>query len=340
MCYCLDKKTKKRVSLNTTNVDEAQQIIEAKNNSERQPLLNMQIAKAYLLGTDNGITERTWGQAIEALTNTKHGANRERWLRVVKDRALAVLLPKVIVETQGEVLLNVLKMGKVSTNVYLRRLHNFCVDMNWLPWPLIPKRQWPTVRFKDKRAITWEEHCKIIERERNPERKAFYQLAWHMGGSQSDIALLEADSIDWEQLAITFTRQKTGTPVIMSFDEETATLLKALPKSGPLFPYLRKVRAGDRATEFKQRCDGLGIKGATLHSYRYAWAERARVAGMPERFAQEALGHNSKAVTRAYAKRAKVKVPPLSEYERQRAKFLNAPETTLNAHDWLTVIAA
>jgi integrase len=59
----------------------------------------------------------------------------------------------------------------------------------------------------------------------------------------------------------------------------------------------------------------LGIKGVTLHSYRYAWAERARVAGMPERFAQEALGHNSKAVHRAYAKRALVKVPSLEEYE-------------------------
>jgi hypothetical protein len=28
-----------------------------------------------------------------------------------------------------------------------------------------------------------------------------------------------------------------------------------------------------RASEFKQRCDGLGIKGVTLHSYRYDWAE-------------------------------------------------------------------
>jgi len=63
----------------------------------------------------------------------------------------------------------------------------------------------------------------------------------------------------------------------------------------------------------------LGIKGVTLHSYRYAWAERARVAGMPERFAQEALGHNSKAVHRAYAKRALVKVPSLEEYEAKAA---------------------
>jgi integrase len=76
------------------------------------------------------------------------------------------------------------------------------------------------------------------------------------------------------------------------------------------------VRAGDRATEFKQRCDGLGISGVSLHSYRYAWAERALKCGFPERFAQQALGHNSKAVHRAYAKRAEVTVPSLADWEK------------------------
>jgi integrase len=88
-----------------------------------------------------------------------------------------------------------------------------------------------------------------------------------------------------------------------------------------MFPYLRTVRAADRATEFKHRCDGLKIKGVTLHSYRYAWAERAKKAGYPERFAQEALGHNSKAVHRAYARKAIVELPPLSEFERRREVF-------------------
>jgi integrase len=72
---------------------------------------------------------------------------------------------------------------------------------------------------------------------------------------------------------------------------------------------------------------GLGIHGVSLHSYRYAWAERAKKAGYPERFAQEALGHNSKAVHRAYARKAQVELPPLSEYERYRAKFTEAART-------------
>ena len=35
----------------------------------------------------------------------------------------------------------------------------------------------------------------------------------------------------------------------------------------------------------------------------------------PERFAMENLGHNSKAVHRAYAKRAQTKIPSLEEFE-------------------------
>ena len=73
----------------------------------------------------------------------------------------------------------------------------------------------------------------------------------------------------------------------------------------------------DRATEFASRYHQLGIVGVTLHGYRYAWAERAKTAGMPERFAMENLGHNSKAVHRAYAKKALVKIPSLEDYEQQ-----------------------
>ena len=71
MLYCVDKITGKRTSLQTSNPDEARQIIEAKNQAERQPVLNLQIAKAYLAGTDNGIATRTWQQAPENLTSTK-----------------------------------------------------------------------------------------------------------------------------------------------------------------------------------------------------------------------------------------------------------------------------
>ena len=96
--YCVDSESGKRWSLKTKDRDAAEQIVLAKNQSLRQPSLNLQIAKAYLAGTDNGVATRTWQNAIEALTNTKLGENRERWRTVAKDKALATLLPRIIIE--------------------------------------------------------------------------------------------------------------------------------------------------------------------------------------------------------------------------------------------------
>jgi integrase len=327
--YSVDSKTGNRTSLSTSDEEAARQVVEAKNQAERQPVLNLQIAKAYLAGTDNGLNKRTWREAIETLTSMKQGANQERWRRVAKDKAIALLFPRVIIETPGELLLKVLQLGKVSTNIYLRRLHNFCLDMNWLPWPLIPKRQWPVIRFKEKRAVTWEEHCNIVERERNPERRAFYQLAWHLGASQSDLAHLRAEDVDWSARIICFVRQKVRwrnqQPPQIRFGGEVEQILAVLPKIGPLFPNLKPVKSEHRATEFRQRCHGLGIYGITLHSYRYAWAERAKVVGYPERYAQLALGQNSKAVHRAYSRNAQVTLPPLEDYERNALSAVIVP---------------
>jgi integrase len=88
---------------------------------------------------------------------------------------------------------------------------------------------------------------------------------------------LKAEDVDWENRTVGFTRKKTGVPVILHLGDEVLNTLKDLPGEGLLFLYLARVRAGDRATEFKQRCWGLAIEGVSLHSYRYAWAERAKV---------------------------------------------------------------
>ncbi|MBL9201188.1 MAG: hypothetical protein JNL39_11810 [Opitutaceae bacterium] len=254
-------------------------------------MLNLQIAKAYLMGADRNLTSRTWKDALDQLIGTKHGSNRDRWLRAAKDRAFTALLPLVIIETTADVLLRVLRAGRVSTNVHLRRLHNFCVDMGFLPWPILPKRQWPALRHKPKRAVQAGEHTRIVARELNPERKVFYQLAWHLAPSQTDLANLDAADIDWPNRIVSFFRKKTGSLVQIRFGDEVAAVLRSLPQKGPLFPYLRSVDSRARANEFRERCRGLGIKGISLHSYRYSWAERAKAAGYPERYAQLALGH-------------------------------------------------
>ena len=211
--------------------------------------------------------------------------------------------------------------GKVSTNVYLRRVHNHALGMEWLLKSVIPRLQWPKPVFKTKRAITAEEHASVVQREQNPERRDFYEMLWHTGASQTDAACLRAEDVDWNTRTICYTRKKLKSrgpgvkPALIRFGAEVEAILRRRPAAGSLFPYLCTVRPGDRSTEFHQRCVGLGIQGVSLHSYRYAWAERALKCGYPERFAQQALGHNSKAVHHAYSKHAEVTVPSLDDWE-------------------------
>ena len=315
--YAFDNTTKTFESLKTRDKAEAARMLVALNEAGKQPAMNLSLARVYLRHSDPMVSERTWQHVLDEIIKLKTGPTQYRWQSAAKDKAFDLIRHRVLIETHAEHLLEVLKKGTVSTNAFLRKMHNFALDMNWLPASVIPKRQWPAIRYKEKRGITAEEHQKILAAEVNPERKTFYRLCWQLGASQGDIANLKGEDVDWTNNTVSFFRKKTGVPVLVHLGAETLNVFKDLPAEGPLFPYLSRVRAGDRATEFKQRCQQLKITGVTLHSYRYAWAERAKCAGYPERFAQEALGHNSKAVHRAYAKRALMKIPSLEEYEKR-----------------------
>jgi integrase len=313
--YAFDNTTKTFESLKTKDRSEAARLLLALNEAGKQPAMNLGLARVYLKHSDPMVSQRTWQHVLDEIIKLKSGPTQYRWQSAAKDKAFDLIRDRVLIETQAEHLLAVLRTGTVSTNAFLRKIHNFAVDMNWLPATVIPRRQWPALHFKEKRAITLAEHQQILAAEVNPERKTLYQLCWHLGASQGDIANLKGEDVDWTNNTVSFVRKKTGVPVLVHLGGEALNLFKDLPAEGPLFPYLARVRAGDRATEFASRCRQLGISGVMLHSYRYAWAERAKTVGYPERFAQEALGHNSKAVHRAYAKWALMKIPSLEDYE-------------------------
>ena len=268
-----DNETGKQETLKTKKRDEAKRLFDAKNEACRQPIINLQIARAYLMVGDPLAAKRTWQVVMEEIVKLKKDETERRWKVAIKDRAFEGIRKLPLLETRAQDFLRAMEQGKVSTNIYLRRIHNFALGMNWLPVPVIPKRMWPDFSFRDKRAITLDEHKAIVAREKNPERRDFYELCWHLGGSQSDIAGLNAEQIGWNNSVVGYARKKTQSLAFIHFGEEIAAVLRRRPIAGPLFPYLRTVRSGDRATEFKQRCDGLSIKGITLHSYRYAWAK-------------------------------------------------------------------
>jgi len=325
MFYCVDKTTGKRTSLQTTDKDDAQRLIEAKNNSHRQPALNLQIARAYLTASDPAWVQRTWQDVMNQIQMHGRQSSRNRYARALKSKAFDPLRAKKLLETAPDDFLAIVNDGRVSVCHFLKRVHNFALNLGWLAKPVLAPCLWPKPHYKSRRGITLAEHQSILEAEKNPERNLYYQLLWEIGAAQSDAAGLTHDNLDWPSQTLTYFRMKTGEQAQMAISRKLAAILNQLPTIGALFPTIATTNSRARSAEFCRRLRLLGIKGVSLHSYRYAWAERAKVAGMPERFAQEALGHNSKAVHRAYAKRALVKVPSLEDYEREAAAKVEPP---------------
>ncbi len=320
--YCEHTETGKQESLKTANRAEALRLVAAKNEAAQAPYLNLTLGRTYLQAHDPELPNRTWYDVMDRMLKTKYRSPEppapstvERCTRAYEQEGLRALRSRKLVETQPEDLKTILAAGVVSTNHYLGRLHSLAVKLGWLPWPILPPNDWPTLNRATRRAITEHEHLRIVEAEQNQEKRHFYELLWETGASQTDAARLTAENADWTRGALKYARQKTGSIACIQMGEKLSALLKALPQAGPLFPHLSTLTASDRSAEFFRRCRLLEIKGVSLHSYRYAWAERAQELGYPERWAQNALGHNSVSIHRHYAKHGEAVFHSLDFYE-------------------------
>lgn len=332
--YLEDNTTGKQESLGTSEKAEATRLLLAKNEAAQQPSFNAQLARTYLAAADPTLARRTWKEVMGAFIAAraqKRESTRDRYDQAFREPVLARFATRRLLDTRPDDVLQLLNEGTVSTNLYFRRLHSYALMLGWLPWPILNYRQWPSRRYKPKRGITWEEHRLLVDAEKDPEWKALLALAWHVGAAQIDLVSLGAENIDWNTKTITYFRRKTSKPCVLRFGDDVAAILRNLPATGALFPKCSQLSSADRAARFLDRVERLGIRrrsedaaipSVSLHSYRYAWAERARAAGYPERYAQEALGHASAAIHRAYAKSVRVELPPLEDYEKSKVPLL------------------
>ena len=320
--YWQENDSSKQGTLRTTEKREAERLLNAMNESHREPTLNLNLARAYLAAHDPKMAQRTWQAVMDEMATHGILSTQERCARGFRSKAYDPIRNTPLVQTTGEDLLAIVHANGNCVAHYLRRLHNLALDLGWLAWPILAKRAWPKIRSQSKRAITAEEHAAVIASEKNPERRAYYELLYETGASQTDAANLTLEDIDWQNGVLVYRRKKLGPfsePCRLTIGKKLNALLKLLPYSGYLFPNIKTTSAKDRSAEFRRRCRVAGISGVSLHSYRHTWAQRAKACGYPQRFAQEALGHNSRAVHEAYAKGALVILPALDEYEQVHA---------------------
>ena len=131
--YCEDTSTGKQLSLRTRDEGEAKTLLHARNEAFRQPLLNLHIARTYMAASDPLVSKRTWQSPMDEMTRTKTGPTRIRHERAMMDAAFDTIRNRPIVETNSGHFLDVLAAGTVSTNVFLRRIHNFALDPTFSP---------------------------------------------------------------------------------------------------------------------------------------------------------------------------------------------------------------
>ncbi len=312
--YSENRTTGKQESLRTSNRDEANRLLSAKNEAANKNILALAVGQIYLNATDPALMTRTWADAIKIMVQRGGKTTQDRTRRAFQSRPFDIIRHKVIHETHSTDFLNVLEDRRRSTIHYLRLLQSMAVNLGWLNGRVIlPKHCWPKIQSKNRRAITWDEHQKIIAAEKtNKERRLYYEMLWEIGSSQSDAAKLSREN--FSEGVLVYVREKTGTQASIKMGVKLKSILDELPSDGLLFPKISTLCSVARSAEFHRRCRLLGIVGISLHSYRYAWAERAFSVGYPERFAQAALGHDSRAIHHAYARKAKVNCPSLEDY--------------------------
>ena len=315
--YCQDRTTGQQKSLQTSDKTEARRIIQAKNDTISQPMMNLVMARTYLAAQDPKLISRTWADVMELFCNRGKPPTRRRHEREIKTKPMLYLRKKRLVETTADDFFHAISLGTNSTVLFLQTLHNDALGMGWIPGPILPRKRWPKIQKKIRRAVTEEEHTALVAEITDTEWKLYLQLLWFTGASQTDAAMLTTDNLDWKSRVLTYHRAKLDgrglPPARLIIGQGLEAVLRQLPQAGPLFPGIREMDDRGRACTFWKLYKRLKIEGISLHSYRYSWAERAKVIGMPQRWAQAALGHNSRAVHDAYARNAVVVCPPIDE---------------------------
>src|ERR1039457_5986710 len=200
--YSQDSATGQQKSLRTRDEAEALQLINARNEAHRQPVLNLHLARAYLTASDPAFVERTWQTVMEQLQSRGKDSSRERYASVFKSSCFDALRHKKLLETTADDFFAVFKDGKVSILYFLKRLHNFALSLGWIALPVVAPYLWPKYEPKDRRGLTLAEHPSILASEKKAEWKLFLELLWETGAAQSDSANFKAEDVDWQSRTI------------------------------------------------------------------------------------------------------------------------------------------
>ena len=113
--YAIDDTTKPFTRFKTKHKAVSQRLLMAMNEAGYQPAMNLSLARVYLRHSDPLVSTRSWQHVLDEIIAIKTGPTQARWKSAAKDKAFDLIRDRVLIETQPEHLLAVLRSGTVST---------------------------------------------------------------------------------------------------------------------------------------------------------------------------------------------------------------------------------
>ena len=219
MFYAEEYQTRHREGLQTKDEAEARRLIAAKN----QPPLSAGFQSGNGEGVSQGPRPAVLRAHVESLSDavqhTYEGPTKARWEKFIRSEPMQGILEKQLIQTTSCHFLAVLNHPGtgVSTNVFLRILHKPCFGPgDGSLSPSLRKRAGPKIRYGHRLGITREEHERILVVTKRQDYRDFFELLWETGGSQTDIASLTADDIDWPNRRLYYERAKLESRITWS----------------------------------------------------------------------------------------------------------------------------
>ena len=321
--YSQDSATGQQKSLRTRDEAEALKLINARNEAHRQPVLNLHLARAYLTRQRPRLCGTHLADRHGAVAEPRQGEQpRALRQRVQVARPLTDCGTRNLWKPPPMISLPCSKKAKCAINCFLKRLHNFALSLGWIAIPIVAPVSLAQIRTqRPARHHAGRTPKHFGQGEKQPNGNCIWNCFGKRAQRRATPPNFNAEDIDWQTRTISYFRKKTGSLAQFTISTALEKVLHQLPTTGALFPKLSHLYGQRPRQPVSPPLPRAGVSGVTLHCYRYAWAERAKMVGMPERFAQAALGHNSKAIHRAYAKKAVIIAPSLEDYERKAASL-------------------
>ena len=258
--YSQDSATGKQTSLRTKDETEARSLLNARNEAQRQPVLEPasgprlsdrqrpRVCRTHLADRHGPVTGTRPGEQPRTLS--PRPSSRPPWTACGTRNFL---------ETTADDFFAVFQGAKPSTICFLKRLHHLALSAGWIALPIVAPNLWPRYKPKDRRGITLDEHQTLLAKEKKAEWKLFLELLWETGAAQSDAVNFKAEDIDWPTRTLSYFRQKTGSLAQFTISKALEKVLEQLPTTGVLFPNLSTHPANFRANSFaiaasKQGC--------------------------------------------------------------------------------------